>query len=282
MTIETVDRYWAEFLIRARERFEEILDETLADCLALLDGCGEDPRPVIRAWTAMRIRAQGMRRKVGEVWAKQVREQYESSGATECTQRLAQARSDALADWMEIELHRTETRIYAEIVRRLLAVLEAEHGQLRCDHCGSGLLAGLDLQPRAVSCSGCATARQIEPSPAATLALDLGPYLWREACWDLWVAKRQAEQFIRRAEEVTLAQLKAWEQAEIDYLSAWLHERAKLLPGSHELELHRRLEQFYAALEQQAVWTQAGCPRAVGSPDETPVLPCERGDHDPA
>lgn len=267
MTIETVDRYWTEFLIRARERFEEILDETLADCLALLDGCTDDPRPVIRAWTAMRIRAQGMRRKVGEVWAKQVREQYELSGAPNCTQQLAEARSEALADWMEIELHRTETRIYAEIVRRLLALLEVEQAQLRCDPCGTRLLvgAGLELQPRVVQCCGCATARQLEPSPAAILALDLGPYLWREACWDLWVAKRQAEQFIRRADEVTLAQLKAWEQAEIDYLSAWLHERAKLLPGSCEIELRRRLEQFYGALEQQAVWNRAGRPRAIAS-----------------
>lgn len=265
MTIETVDRYWTEFLIRARERFEEILDETLADCFTLLDGCADDPRPVIRAWTAMRIRAQGMRRKVGEVWAKQVLEQYQSSGAPKCTQQLAQARSDALADWMEIELHRAETRIYAEIVRRLLVRLEVEQTQLCCEHCGARLLVCLDLQPHAVGCSRCATARQLEPSPAATLALDLGPYLWREACWDLWVAKRQAEQFVRRAEEVTLAQLKAWEQAEIDYLSAWLHERAKLLPGSHELELHRRLEQFYASLEQQPVWMQAGCPRAIAA-----------------
>jgi hypothetical protein len=263
MTIDTVDRYWTEFLIRARERFEDILDETLADCLALLDGCTDDPRPVIRAWTAMRIRAQGMRRKVCEMWAKQVREQYESSGAPLCTRQLAQARSDALADWMEIELHRAETRIYAEIVRRLLVRLEVERAQLCCDHCGSQLFMDLDLQPQVVACSGCATARQLEPSPAATLALDLGPYLWREACWELWVAKRQAEQFIRRSEEVTLAQLKAWEQAEIDYLSAWLHERAKLLPSSHELELGRRLEQFYTALEQQSVWTRAGRPRAI-------------------
>jgi hypothetical protein len=265
MTIETVDRYWTEFLIRARERFEEILDETLADCLALLEVCADEPRPVIRAWTAMRIRAQGMRRKVGEVWAKQVREQYGSSGASDCTQQLAEARSAALTDWMEIELHRVETRIYAEIVRRLLVLLEVEQAQLCCDHCGSSLDLGIDLQPRAVACTRCATARQLEPSPAATLALDLGPYLWREACWDLWVAKRQAEQFVHRAEEVTLAQLKAWEQAEIDYLSAWLHERSKLLPGSREVELHRRLEQFYGALEQQTTWTRAGRPRAIAS-----------------
>jgi hypothetical protein len=213
----------------------------------------------------MRIRAQGMRRKVVEMWAKQVREQYRSSGAPKCTQQLAEARSEALADWMEIELHRAETRIYAEIVRRLLARLEVEQAQLRCDTCESRLLVGLDLPPRAVQCPGCATPQQIEPSPTATLALDLGPYLWREACWDLWVAKRQAEQFVRRAEEVTLAQLKAWEQAEIDYLSAWVHERSKLLPGSRELELQRRLEQFYATLEQQSVWTQSGRPRAVAS-----------------
>jgi hypothetical protein len=265
MTIETVERYWTEFLIKARERFEESLDESLAVCLQLLDDCGDDPRPVIRAWTAMRIRAQGVRRKVGEVWAEQVREQYQHAGVPDRMQ-LAEARGEALADWMEIELHRAETGLYAKIVRHLLALLEAEQVQLCCERCESGLDAGPILQVRTVSCPRCGASREVDPGPAAILALDLGPYLWRESCWDLWVAKREAEQFVRRAEkEVTLAQLKAWEQAEIDYLSAWLRERARLLPGSQEVELRRRLEQFYAALEQQSVWRRAGGPRAAAS-----------------
>jgi hypothetical protein len=264
MTIETVERYWTEFLIKARERFEENLDESLADCLRLLDDCGDDPRPVIRAWTAMRIRAQGVRRKVGAVWAEQVRSQYQETGAPERTQ-LAEARGEALADWMDIELHRAETGLYAKIVRRLLALLEAE--QLLCHRCGSRLDAGPVLQARPVVCCHCGSSQQVEPGPAAILALDLGPYLWRESCWDLWVAKREAEQFVRRAEnEVTLAQLKAWEQAEIDYLSAWLRERARLLPGPQDVELRRRLEQFYAALEQQSVWRLAGGPRSAALP----------------
>jgi hypothetical protein len=264
MTIETVDRYWTEFLIKARERFDEILDESVADCLALLDGCADNPRPVIRAWTAMRIRAQGLRRKVGEVWAQQVRAPYQLAGATERA-LLAQRRGEALADWMEIELHRAETSLYAELVRRLLAMLEKEQAQVRCHVCGSWLNTRVVLQTREVPCRRCNTTQEVRPGPPAILALDLGPYLWREACWELWVTKRQAEQFVRRAEEVTLAQLKAWEQAEIDYLSAWLHERNKLLPGPHDLELQRRLEQFYAGLEQQTVWTRAGCPRSVAS-----------------
>jgi hypothetical protein len=264
MTIETVERYWAEFLIKARQRFEESLDESLTDCLRLLEDCSDDPRPVIRAWTAMRIRAQGVRRKVGAVWHEQVRPQYEDAHAPERT-RCAEGRGEALADWMEIELHRAETALYAQIVRRLLASLEADQPRL-CEQCGTRLEPGPVLQARVVVCSRCGTSRQVEPGPAAVLALDLGPYLWRESCWDLWVAKRQAEQFVRRAEDdVTLAQLKAWEQAEIDYLSAWLRERARLLPGSQEVELRRRLEQFYAALEQQTVWRRAGGPRAVAS-----------------
>ena len=264
MTLDTVDRYWTEFLFKARERFEEILEESVIDCMALLEDCGDDPRPVIRAWTAMRIRSQGLRRKVGLLWIEQVCKPYQNEGGTERSE-LAQRRGEALTDWMDIELHRAETSLYAELVRRVLRMLEVEQAQLRCDRCDSRLHTCVVLQPRSLTCARCNVAQHVDPGPLAILVLDLGPYLWREACWELWVAKRQAEQFVRRAEEVTLAQLKAWEQAEIDYLSAWLHERAKLLPGSHEVELERRLEQFYAAMEQQAVWTRAGRPREVAS-----------------
>lgn len=258
MSADKLDLRWDQFLIKARERFEEILAESVADCRAL-----GDPQVVIRAWTAMRIRAHGLRAKVEQVWTSQVREQYEAQHAWSRGES-AWSRGQALRDWMEIEIHRAETGLLAGVVRQLLAEVEDEHATTCCSECAAPLQVGRVLQARDHACPRCGRLNRVEPGPRACQVVELGPHLWREACWDLWVAKHQAELLVRRSEELTLAQLKAWEQAEIDYLCAWLRERTKLLPDAGiggEAELRRRLDQFYRSLDREAVWTRAGSPR---------------------
>lgn len=265
MTIETVDERWNQFLTKARERFVEILGESVDDCEALLDADPNNPRAVLRAWTAMSLRARSVRAKLDELWSEQVAERYRSEG--EWTRaEAADARRQALADWMDIELHRAETGVFADVVRRLLGAVEVDLAKASCASCDASLRPKLCLREIEQVCGACGELNTIEPDRAAQLAAELGPHLWREACWELWVAKHQAEQIVRRSREVTLAQLKAWEQAEIEYLCAWLRERAKLLPNpepNDEAELRRRLEQLYASLERETVWIRAGSPRAL-------------------
>lgn len=265
MSIDAVDARWDQFLVKARERFVDILTESIDDCEALLDSNPHDVKVVLRAWTAMRIRARGVRDKLDEVWIKQVCEHYDAEGELRRA-AAASARGQALADWMDIELYRTETRVFADVVRRLLACVEAEFAKLSCEHCDHPLRPKLTLRPIEGRCRRCGALNHIEPSATAKLAIELGPHLWREACWELWIAKQQAELIVRRSDDVTLAQLKAWEQAEIEYLCAWLHERAKLLPepeGTNGEQLRHRLEHLYARLERESVWIRAGSPRAV-------------------
>lgn len=265
MTIETVDQRWNQFLVKARERFVELLAESVDGCEAQLDADPSHPRSVLNAWTATSLRARGVRAKLDELWSTQVLECFHSEG--EWTRaHAADARRQALTDWMDIELHRAETGVFADVVRRLLGAVEADLAKATCTHCGAPLRPKLSLREIELCCRSCGELNTVEPDRAAELAAEFGPHLWRQACWDSWVAKHQAEQIVRRSRDVTLAQLKAWEQAEIDYLCAWLRERAKLLPnpeGDDEAELRRRLEQFYASLERESVWIRAGSPRAV-------------------
>lgn len=265
MSIERIDGRWNQFLVGARERFEEVLTESINDCMQLVEA-DHDPRTVVRAWTAMRIRAFGFAAKVENVWDSQVREQYESRAAHERA-AAAEARVVALGDWMELELRRAETGLLATLARRVLAEAEAEPHRCRSCAADLGLDHGLVLESIEPSCPRCGASNPIEPSSRARLALEFAPHLWHEACWDAWVAKHQAELLVQRAPELTLAKLKAWEQAEIEYRCAWLRERAKLLPAAvaeSDLELRRHLEQFYASLEQEHVWIRAGRPRALG------------------
>jgi hypothetical protein len=265
MSIETLDERWNQFLVKARERFVELLAQAVDDCEALLDVDPGYARSVVTAWTAMSLRARGVRAKLDELWATQVCERYERE-SERTRARAADARRQALADWMDIELRRAETGVFADVVRRLLGAVEADLAKHACADCHEPLRPKLCLRPIEQHCRACGRLAIIEPGEAAELAIELGPHLWRESCWELWVGKHQAELLVRRSQEVTLAQLKAWEQAEIEYMHAWLRERAKLLPIPEEqtdAELRRQLEQFYASLERLSVWTRAGSPRAL-------------------
>ncbi|MFO7565908.1 MAG: hypothetical protein R6X02_24915 [Enhygromyxa sp.] len=265
MNVDALDARWDGFLAKIRERFDELMRESEAGCAELLRHTGGDTVPLSNAWQGMRVRALGLQSKISDTWSDSVQDKYGDIDAYDRAD-AAWARAEALNDQIEVELERIETKIFAEALRSMLSMAAEEQAALRCSQCGAELEIGTVLAVTEVNCRHCGALNTIEPGPRARMASALSHYLWQEACWPKWMARWQAEQCVKRARTPTLALLQAWEAAEIDYWSAWLHERAKLMPNTardFDKELRGRLHQFYAGLDREPAWFKAGSPRRV-------------------
>jgi hypothetical protein len=265
MSADAIDARWDGFLSKIRERFDELMRESEAGCAALLVQTGGDTTPLSNAWTGMRMRALDLRAKISTTWSEQVQDKFheiEAYGRADA----AWARAQKLDDEFEIELERIETKIFADALRSLLQMAAAEQAELRCSQCGAELPTNVVFEAIDVNCRHCSALNTIEPGMKARMGVAMGHYLWAEKCWPQWLARHRAEQAVKRAREVSLAQLQAWEQAEIEYWSAWLRERATLMPNTardFDKELRGRLYQFYGSLDREAVWRKAGSPRRL-------------------
>jgi hypothetical protein len=264
MSADALDIRWDGFLAKSRERFDELMHESKVGCAALLEQTGGDPTPLSNAWTGMRTRALGLQSKISDTWSEQVQDKYHDIEAYDRADQ-AWARAEALSDAIEIELQKTEIQIFADALRSLLRMAADELAALRCSQCGATLETRVVLQATDVSCHHCGALNTIEPGPRARMGVAMSHYLWAEACWELWLAKHHAERAVRDARNVSLAQLQAWEGAEIDYWTAWLNEQAKLMPHTADIakELRGRMHLFYVHFEREKAWIQAGSPRRI-------------------
>lgn len=266
MSIEALEARWDGFLSKARERFEAVMNESLEGCAALLRQTGGDTITASNAWTGMRLRAIGVAGKIEETWSQQVQDQFIAADTPTNRLDANEAKGAALRDWMDIEIERVEIKIFADGLRAMLDSARAEQAELRCSQCGAELPIGLTLRTVEVNCSRCGALVSVEPGPRARMAEALGHYLWREATWELWLKKSAAESASKRARGTHLHLLQAWELAELEYLSAWLRERAKLMLGAEkefDKDLIGRMRQFYVDCEREAVWTKAGRPKQI-------------------
>jgi hypothetical protein len=275
-----LDVRWDGFLAKIQDRFDELMRESEAGCAALLVQTGGDTIPLSNAWQGMRMRALALRSKVSDSWHDQVQDKYHEAEASregrawagEANEKAydradaAWARAEALLDDLEVRLEQIEIKIFADAIRNLLRMAAAEQAQLRCSQCGAELEHAVSLQSVEVGCRHCSALVTVEPGPRARMAEAMSHYLWNEACWPQWLARHRAEHAVREARTATLAQLQAWELAEIEYWTAWLGERAKLLPNTTaqlDKELRGRLHQFYQSLDREIAWKQAGSPRRI-------------------
>jgi hypothetical protein len=265
MSADALDSRWDGFLAKIRERFDELMREAEAGCAELLHHTGGDTVPLSNAWQGIRMRALGLQSKISDTWSESVQDKFHEIEAYTRAD-AAWARAEKFKDQLEIELERIEIKIFADAMRSLLSMAAQEHAALRCSQCGAELPIGVVLATTDVNCRHCSALNTVEPGPRARMGVAMSHYLWQEACWPLWLARRRAEQAVKDAREPTLAQIQAWEGAEIDYWTAWLHECAKLMPNvarDFDKELRGRMHHFYVSLDREPAWIKGGKPRRV-------------------
>ena len=265
MSADALDARWDGFLAKIRERFDELMRESEVGCAQLLTQTNGDVVPVSNAWTGMRMRALGLFSKISDTWSDSVQDKFHDIEAYERAD-AAWARAEHVRDQLEIELERIETKIFCGALRSLLAEAAVEQAALRCSQCGAELPMGVILAMVELNCPHCGALNTVEPGPRARMAVALSHYLWQEACWDQWLARRKAEQAVKDARTPTLAQFQAWEAAEIEFWTKWLEQRGTLMPNTmrdFDKELRGRLHQFYQGLEREPAWFKNGSPRRV-------------------
>lgn len=269
MSVAAVDQRWDGFLTQIRGRFEEIMQESIAGCMALFEQTGET-LALGNAWTGMRLRGMQLSTKVQDTWDEKVSDAYDDADATPAQEEAARKRGEDLQDHIEVELERVETKIYCDIARVLQARANQEHEQgMRCTQCGAGLDAGFVIRSTNVTCAACGAVNTIEPGSNARAIEGMAHYLCREAAWPQWVAMHEAERAYHDARTATLELLQAFEARTIDYWTAFLKHRAQLIPDrakDFDADLRGKVHPLYITIKQERAWIDAGRPRRVPPP----------------
>ncbi len=266
---QAVINRWDAFLASIEKRHAELMAEALQGCEALHLQTGLDPSAMTTAWSGVNARALGLETKISDTWSDKVDDALDDAGASSAVWDRELAKGEALGDRLELERERVRVRIFADAARRLME--RASHEQQtehHCTQCGA-LLAVPEGTSRAINltCPHCQAVNTYEPGSWTRWVEGycVQP-LTEEASWDWWLAARAAEARLREARNTTLDLIQAYEAALIAHNQAFFRLRARTFPafaGDEDAYLRGRMAQFYAEMDRENAWIQAGKPRRI-------------------
>ncbi len=261
---------WDAFLKNITDRFQQVMQESRDGCAQLLAESDFDTIPMTNAWSAMERRAKELGTKIDETWSGQVEAKFEEANAPRPLIDAQRAKSEALKDWMEIEIVRTGIEIYVNAFNAIVAADQAEkasRGPVGCTQCGAPLVVPQTFRTLNVTCTHCRTVNTYEPGTRIRMGEASCTHpLCQMAAWNQYLAMIQAERAYRRARPTTIQHIQAWEAAQIAYHRAYLTKRLEFMPdqaAAFDKDLKGRMEHFYVyTVNNEAAWIQAGRPRA--------------------
>jgi len=266
---EALVQRWDGFLKNIKDRFDQIMQESKDGCAQMLIETNYDPIPMGNAWGAMERRAKELSTKIEETWNQQVEPKFEEAGVARPAIDEQRKKGDATRDFIEMEIERTRIMIYCKLARdvRELDAREKRDGY-PCKSCGAPLAVPHTFRVVNLTCAHCRTVNEYEPGTRTRyVEASCIHSLCQEAAWDEFVAMHQAERrFHGTRPPRALAQIQAWEQAQIAYHRKYLTARLQYLPDqapSFGKDLAGRMEHFYVyGLNGEVAWINAGRPRA--------------------
>jgi len=262
---DTIDR-WSGFLAKLDARFEELMHEATLGCAGLFEAHDGDTTAMSMAWGAIEVRAKDLRSKISDTWHAQVDDALDDA-PPEVRVRERQ-RGEALEDRMEVGLEATRLRIFAEAARKVWTRALGERPKhLQCTQCGAALPMPDTIRALNIACTYCRALVTWEPGTRLRMIEHFCvPVLAEEACWQLWLARREAQKGRRGHRGDDLPNLRAHEHAELAYERARLEARARMLPeyaADIEKDLRGRMAMFYQMLDREKAWIEAGRPRLL-------------------
>lgn len=210
--LSALEARWEAFLLKTRDRVEEILAEAEPGCLALLEQGGFDPFTMGNALPAIQRRLQDLSALVEDTWSQQVDPAMSRAGADRARLAAGCAQARDLRTWVDARHEAFEIRLQATVSRILWARLSPGlPRRLNCTQCGSPLPLPRGFRVVSLPCPACRSINTFDPGPAAILDAYAIRHLARE---EVWEGLRDEEPFPKpeplRATETYQAEITAW------------------------------------------------------------------------
>jgi phage FluMu protein Com len=220
------------------------------------------------AWSAMERRAQNLSSKVSDVWNDKVENDLDEVDAPPHVYDEQRQKVDALQEHIEVETEKMRIAIYATAARKLWErVLAEAPKQLNCTQCGGTIEAPKVVAAVNVNCPFCSAVNTYEPGMRARMIEHFCAHpLTEEACWEQWLAMRNADNALKDARDPTLAHFQAYERAQIEYWRKYYQVRAGMLPhyaANQEADVQGRMQHYYNVIHNERAWAEAGRPRML-------------------
>lgn len=268
MSVAAVDAKWDGFLAKIKERFDQIMQESLVGCAQVYDQT-QDYLPMNNAWTGMKSRGMQLQDKIQDTWDEQVEDAYENAGANSRQEDAARAKGEAMKDYIEVETERVEIAIFCNAARKMHAAAVANQPTPHCTQCSAPLQVPFTTRAVNVNCPSCGAINTLEPGTDAIMVNSFSHYIAREAAWQEWVTMHRAEEAWRDARTASIQIIQAWEDAQIKYWTKYLQMEAQVRPevaDKFDKHLASKLHHFYISMQHEKAWINAGKPRRIGPP----------------
>jgi hypothetical protein len=285
---------WDGFLEQIATRHRSVRADAEASARTFIGSIagGGDYQPLSNQLMAVRNRLQELETMIIDTWHAKVEDAIFAEGGTVADRDREYWKGETLKRQLDGEREEMEPRIFAALARERFAAALARYagdggagasvpmseqsgsparvfGAVGCARCGTRLeVGGVTFRAVELGCH-CGARTAFEPGDLMRSVAAIGTHaIAQEAVVAEWRAMRDADQRVRDTRPpVSLAVLKAYEAAQINYWRAYLGVRCQLEPELAQdpaKEIRMRMEQWYQyTAEHEEAWVKAGRPRAV-------------------
>jgi hypothetical protein len=264
----TATERWDAFLQQIEARAKQAREEGAAEVRAASASlAGADAAAVSQVWSKHESRLQELERRIQDTWDEKVEAAFEAEDADGETRMAALEKGRLLMFQLEIAREELEPQLNAELAHLLFKrALESKRAGF-CTACGQARVVPITFRQIEVRCPSCGDTSMFEPGELLRGAAAVGAHsLAQVSAHAEWIGMKLAERAVRQMRPpVSLALLKAWEQAQILYWFKYVMARGQIEPEmlrDPPKEVRDRMHQWYQyTAEHEQEWVRAGRPR---------------------
>jgi len=262
MSYEATVQRWDSFLVKTKQRADDLFAQSKQGCGMLLDLNNLDVLPMTNAWTAIEQQVHELSHLVEDTWHDKVEGMFEDLDLESSQVEVEFQKYRQFHTNIYHNKERTESIIFAnaakKIYQRAKEILAEERN---CTQCQAQLEVS-DTVFRAVHipCKYCDKVNTFDPGTKVRSVEDFCcHHLSREKSLDLFLASRDAEDIMRHNDFQFYEDMIKTETTLRDYLVVYLKARIDVVPEyekDYDKDLKGRMAWFYDEVKRSPVWQE--------------------------